>query len=85
MARNHFNSNVFNLNSMNITEEQPDKKHQRLFKLHDSETVCKLFLEVCKQYDLGNVSPEEVAEKCMRIYDEAENFGLMDSLKTWES
>jgi hypothetical protein len=59
---------------------------QRQFQLHDSETVCKLFLNICKQYDLGNITEGEFVQKCMMLNDDAENLGLVnDPFKAWES
>jgi hypothetical protein len=58
----------------------------RQFQLHDSETVCKLFLNICKTYDLGNMTEGEFVQKCMMLNDDAENLGLVDdALKAWET
>tara|TARA_R100001510_G_scaffold33304_1_gene29809 strand:- start:5469 stop:5684 length:216 start_codon:yes stop_codon:yes gene_type:complete len=58
----------------------------RQFQLQDSETVCKLFLNICKTYDLGNMTEGEFVQKCMMLNDDAENLGLVDdALKAWET
>lgn len=49
---------------------------ERMFELHDSETICKLFLKTCNSYELGHLSEYEFVQNCMRIKDEAEYFGL---------
>lgn len=67
---------------MNITEEQPSKEHDRVFQLHDSETICKLFLNVCKGYDAGQLTESQFTQNCMVINDEAERLGLTDTLKS---
>ena len=68
-----------------MLKEEKITSEQRTFQLHDSETVCKLFLDVCRRYDLGNITPEDFVQRCMRINDDAENYGLSDELKDWES
>lgn len=61
-----------------MTEESKlgGMSQQRMFQLHDSETICKLFLKTCRRYDLGQISEGEFVQSCMRLNDEAENFGL---------
>lgn len=70
---------------MNITEEQPLKEHDRMFKLHDSESVCKLFLDVCRRYDAGQLTLSQFTQKCMLINDDAERLGLTGTLKSLKS
>jgi len=65
--------------------ENTTRSVQRTFQLHDSETICKLFLDACRQYDLGKMTAEQLAQKCMVIHDDAENLGLTDPLSNWES
>lgn len=82
LARYRYNTDS-NLNSIQMLEVQ--EKNRRTFQLHDSETICKLFLNACRQLDAGKLTPEEFTQSCMRINDEAENYGLLDSLTDWES
>jgi len=70
---------------MNITEEQPLKEHDRMFKLHDSESVCKRFLDACRQYDAGQLTVPEFTQKCMVINDDAERLGLTGTLNSLKS
>ena len=67
---------------MNITEEQPLKEHDRMFKLHDSESVCKLFLDACRRYDSGQLTESEFTQKCIVINDDAERLCLIGTLKS---
>jgi len=59
-----------------MTQDKVTISQQRTFQLHDSETICKLFLKVCKTYDEGNISESEFVQRCMNIKDEAEYFGI---------
>tara|TARA_R100000278_G_scaffold18150_1_gene18038 strand:- start:517 stop:735 length:219 start_codon:yes stop_codon:yes gene_type:complete len=55
------------------------------FDLHDSRTICRMFLDVCRRYDLGKLDQTEMVQACMLVADEAENLGLRDPLKDWEA
>jgi len=55
------------------------------FDLHDSRRVCRMFLDVCRRYDLGKLEQHEMVQACMLVADEAENLGLRDPLKDWEA
>jgi hypothetical protein len=49
---------------------------QRTFQLHDSETICKLFLQLCKSYESRILSTPEFVRRAMKLKEEAENFGI---------
>lgn len=85
LARHRYNIvHPFNPILMQLAEDTP-RSVQRTFQLHDSETICKLFLDACRQYDLGKMSESQLAQRCMVIHDDAENLGLTDPLANWES
>ena len=55
------------------------------FDLHDSKTVCRMFLDACRRYDQGRIDQSQMVQACMLAADEAENLGLRDPLKEWDS
>ncbi len=69
----------------NTTEDMSREDTMAMhFELHDSKTVCRLFLDVCRRYDLGNIDQSQMVQACMLVADEAEKLGLRDPLKEWE-
>ena len=66
----------------NMSREDAMAMH---FDLHDSKTVCRMFLDVCRRYDQGRLDQSQMVQACMLVADEAENLGLRDPLKEWES
>ena len=86
MARSHHQFNHHNSSHMKMQEKIGGLSVTRQFQLHDRETVCKLFLNICRQYDLGNMTEGEFVQKCMTLNDDAENLGIIDDpLTAWES
>lgn len=61
-----------------IDPSHPPVLLRRVEQLHESETTCKLFLDLCRRYDRGLITPYEFASLAMRYADDAECF------KEWE-